>query len=61
MELRQKGLKSANVKMMMSVSIVEHGDGHYRWLRGPINPLPLEHRAEYLARTIRRILEFLQL
>jgi hypothetical protein len=37
------------------------GDGHYRWLRGPINPLPVEHRAEYLARTIRRILEFLQL
>jgi hypothetical protein len=37
------------------------GDGHYRWLRGPINPLSLEHRAKYLARTIRRILEFLQL
>ncbi len=37
------------------------GDGHYRWLRGPINPLPLEHRAEYLARTIHRILDFLQL
>ncbi len=37
------------------------GDGHYRWLRGPINPLPLEHRVEYLTRTIRRILEFLQL
>ncbi len=37
------------------------GDGHYRWLRGPINPLSLEHRAEYLARTIRRILDFLQL
>ncbi len=37
------------------------GDGHYRWLRGPINPLPLEHLAEYLARTIRRILDFLQL
>ncbi len=37
------------------------GDGHYRWLRGPINPLPLEHRAEYLARTIRCVLEFLQL
>jgi hypothetical protein len=32
------------------------GDGHYRWLRGPINPLSLEHRAEYLVRTIRRIL-----
>jgi hypothetical protein len=37
------------------------GDGHYRSLRGPINPLPLEHRAEYLACTIRRILDFLQL
>ncbi len=37
------------------------GDGHYHWLRGPINPLSLEHRAEYLARTIRRILDFLQL
>ncbi len=19
------------------------GDGHYRWLQGPINPLPMEH------------------
>ncbi len=37
------------------------GDGHYCWLRGPINPLPLEHRAEYLACTIRGILDFLQL
>jgi hypothetical protein len=37
------------------------GDGHYRWLRGPINPLSMEHRTEYLARTIRRILNFLQL
>jgi hypothetical protein len=36
-------------------------DGHYRWLWGPINPLSIEHQAEYLARTIRRILEFLQL
>jgi hypothetical protein len=36
------------------------GDGHYRWLRGPINPLPMEHRVEYLARTICRILDFLQ-
>jgi hypothetical protein len=37
------------------------GDGHYHWLRRPINPLPMEHRAEYLARTIRCILDFLQL
>jgi hypothetical protein len=36
-------------------------DGHYRWLRGPINPLSLEHQDEYLARTIRHILIFLQL
>jgi hypothetical protein len=36
-------------------------DGHYRWLQGPINPLSMEHRAKYLARTIRRILDFLQL
>ncbi len=37
------------------------GDGHYRWLRGQINPLLMEHRAEYLVRTIRFILKFLQL
>jgi len=37
------------------------GDGHYCWLQGPINPLPLEHRAEYLIHTICRILDFLQL
>ncbi len=36
-------------------------DGHYRWLRGPIKPLSMEHQAEYLAHTIRCILEFLQL
>jgi hypothetical protein len=34
---------------------------HYRWLRDPINPLSMKHRAEYLARTIRHILDFLQL
>jgi hypothetical protein len=37
------------------------GDGHYSWLRGPINPFPMEHRTEYLARTICHILDFLQL
>jgi hypothetical protein len=37
------------------------GDGHYCWLQGPIDPLSMEHRAKYLARTIRRYLEFLQL
>jgi hypothetical protein len=37
------------------------GDGHYHSLQGPINPLPMEHRVEYLVRIIRRILDFLQL
>jgi len=62
-EPRQKDLKSASAKMMMSVSIVERGFPVMAIIVGydPINPLPLEHRAEYLACTIRRILDFLQL
>jgi hypothetical protein len=35
--------------------------GHYRWLRGPIHQLPLNNKANYLIRTIRRISYFLQL
>jgi hypothetical protein len=35
------------------------GDGHYRWLQGPINLFSMEHQVEYLACTIRRILDFL--
>ncbi len=37
------------------------GFGHYRWLRGPIHRLPLNSKADYLVRTILRILDFLQL
>jgi hypothetical protein len=37
------------------------GIGHYRWLRGPIRRLPPNNKADYLVRTIRRILDFLQL
>jgi hypothetical protein len=37
------------------------GVGHYRWLRGPICRLPPNSKADYLVRTIRRILNFLQL
>jgi hypothetical protein len=37
------------------------GVGHYRWLRGPICQLPPNSKADYLVRTIRRILDFLQL
>jgi multisubunit Na+/H+ antiporter MnhC subunit len=63
-ELRQKGLKNASAKMMMSVSIVEHGFLVMAIIVGyeaRSTHFPLEHRAEYLARTIRRILDFLQL
>ncbi len=35
--------------------------GHYRWLQGPINPFPMDRQAEYLARTIHYLLDFLQL
>ncbi len=35
------------------------GIGHYRWLRNPIRRLPPNSKADYLIRTIRRILDFL--
>jgi hypothetical protein len=37
------------------------GVGHYCWLCGPIRRLPPNSNADYLVRTIRRILDFLQL
>jgi hypothetical protein len=37
------------------------GVGHYRWLHGPICPPPPNSKVDYLVRTIRRILNFLQL
>jgi hypothetical protein len=37
------------------------GIGHYHWLRGPIRRLPPNSKADYLVRTIRRILDFLQM
>jgi len=37
------------------------GVGHYRWLRGSIRRLPPNSKADYIVRTIRRILDFLQL
>jgi hypothetical protein len=37
------------------------GVGHYRWLHDPIHRLPPNSKADYLVRTIRRILDFLQL
>jgi hypothetical protein len=32
--------------------------GHYHWLRGLIRQLPLNSKANYLVRIIRRILDF---
>jgi hypothetical protein len=63
-EPHQKGLKNVNAKMMMSVSIVEHGFPVMAIIvgyEGRSTPLPMEHRAKYLACTIRRILKFLEL
>jgi hypothetical protein len=37
------------------------GVGHYRWLCNLINRLLLNNKADYLIRTIQRILDFLQL
>ncbi len=37
------------------------GVGHYRWLRGLIRRLPPNSKADYLVRTIRCVLDFLQL
>jgi hypothetical protein len=37
------------------------GVGHYCWLCGPIRRLPPNSKVDYLVRTIRRILDFLQL
>jgi hypothetical protein len=37
------------------------GVDHYCWLRGLIRRLPPNNKADYLVRTIRRILDFLQL
>ncbi len=35
--------------------------GHYHWLHSPIRRLPLNSKADYVVRTIRRILDFQQL
>jgi len=37
------------------------GIWHYRWLRDPIRRLPPNSKADYLVRTVRCILDFLQL
>jgi hypothetical protein len=36
------------------------GVGHYRWLQGPMNHLPLERQLEYIANTMRHISNFLR-
>jgi hypothetical protein len=49
--------KNTSIFTWSSVLSIEH----YRWLCGLICRLPLNSKAEYLVRTIRRILDFLQL
>ncbi len=64
MEPHQKGLKSVNAKMMMSVSIVERAFSVMAITVGyvaQLTPFPWSIEPNILARTIRRILEFLQL
>jgi hypothetical protein len=60
----QKGSKSVNVKTTMFVFIVEFGFSVMAIIVGfeaQSIPFSMEHRTEYLVRTIHRILEFLQL
>jgi hypothetical protein len=32
--------------------------GHYHWLKGPLNPLPIKHKANYLVHTVHQLIEF---
>jgi hypothetical protein len=54
-----EGYKTKDTSIFAWSSILSVG--HYRWLHGPIRRLPLNSKADYLARTIWRILDFLQL
>jgi hypothetical protein len=49
--------KNASIFAWSSIPSV----GHYHWLRGLIQQLPFNSKANYLVRTIRPILDFLQL
>ena len=40
---------------------VKGSRGHQRWLEGPVNPLTKADRAKFVATTVKRILEFLQM
>jgi hypothetical protein len=51
--------KFKNTSIFVWSSILDVG--HYRWLHNPIHQLPLNNKVDYLIRTIRRILDFLQL
>jgi hypothetical protein len=63
-EPHHKGLKNVNVKMTMFVFIDKFGFPVMAIIVGceaQSTPFSMEHRAKYLARTIRHILKFLQL
>jgi hypothetical protein len=40
-----------NIHLFYRTSVTN--DGHYRWFKGPINPLFIEQKAECIVRTIR--------
>lgn len=50
-----------NDQYFCMVRPLEGSRGHQRWLEGPVNPLTKAERANYVAATIKRILDFLQM
>jgi len=55
-----EGLMNVNVNdniRLFSLTWVP-GNGHYHWLKGLINLMPIKHKAKYLVRTIRQLIEF---
>ena len=59
-EASYEGLNDEQYNYCMSKPI-KGSPGHQRWLKGPVNPLARAERADYIASTIKRILNFLQM
>lgn len=50
-----------NSQYTYCVRPIKGSAGHHRWLEGPVNPLAKANRADYVAATVKRILNFLQM
>ncbi len=59
-EASYKGLNDEQYFCCMSKPL-RGSPGHHRWLKGPVNSLARSDRADYVATTIKRILNFLQM